>query len=104
MDNQNDKFAGGFLAGTIFGSIVGGLLGAFLASKLSDAVPTEESLLEGKPPDRIARKRKSRQIRAATELSIEEARQGLEEKIAQLNNAIDDVRQQLSNVNGNAQE
>jgi prefoldin subunit 5 len=33
-----------------------------------------------------------------TEQSIEAARQGLEQKIAQLNEAIDDVRQQISQV------
>lgn len=101
MDNQGDNFAGGFLAGAVFGSIVGGALGALLASRLpetSDQVFLESNSAEGK-----LRKRRKRQLQASTELNIEEARQGLEAKIAQLNNAIDDVRRQLSNVNGDVQ-
>jgi hypothetical protein len=96
MDNRSDRFAGGFLAGTIFGSIVGGLLGAVLANKLNE--PSFEDETDGKPTEGRA-KRRSR-LKSTPELSIEDARQGLEAKIAQLNSAIDDVRQQISNVNG----
>ena len=39
----------------------------------------------------------------ATEDSIEAARLGLEAKIAQLNEAIDDVRQELGGINGHAE-
>jgi hypothetical protein len=46
---------------------------------------------------------KKRQLRAATEQNMEVARRGLEDKIAQLNDAIDDVRQQLGTVNGNGE-
>jgi hypothetical protein len=35
---------------------------------------------------------------------MEVARRGLEDKIAQLNDAIDDVRQQLGTVNGTPKE
>jgi hypothetical protein len=96
MDNRSDRFAGGFLAGTIFGSIVGGLLGAVLANKLNE--PSFEDETDGKPIEGKAKRRS--QLKSTPELSIEDARQGLEAKIAQLNNAIDDVRQQISNVNG----
>ncbi len=98
MDNRSDRFAGGFIAGTIFGSIVGGLLGAVLANKLSEPLSEEETNSDGKPTEGRAKRRS--QFKSTPELSIEDARQGLEAKIAQLNSAIDDVRQQISNVNG----
>jgi hypothetical protein len=106
MDNR-DNFAGGFIAGAIFGGVVGGLLGSFLTSKLAqEASPGDDPLIQGRPTgDKIPRSQRRRQpFQASTELSIEEARQGLEVKIAQLNEAIDDVRHQLGNVNGTAQE
>lgn len=100
MDNQGDNFAGGFLAGAVFGSIVGGALGALLVSRLPET--SDQVFLESNPEGK-PRKRRKRQLKEATELNIEEARQGLEAKIAQLNDAIDDVRRQLSNVNGDVQ-
>jgi len=104
MDNRNDNFAGGFIAGAVFGGVVGGLLGSFLTTKLGEAALREEPLLEGSAADDKPRGSKRRRFQPSTELSIEEARQGLELKIAQLNEAIDDVRQQLGNVNGGPQE
>lgn len=101
MDNRVDNFAGGFVAGAFFGSVVGAVLGALLTSKLAEEAKPR---LEGNSTEDKPRRSRRRQLRAATELNIEEARQSLETKIAQLNTAIDDVRQQLSNVNGNAQE
>ena len=98
MDNRSDRFAGGFVAGTVFGSIVGGLLGVFLSSKLSQSLGEKKKGGEGKPIEGKPKKRLA--LKSMPELSMEEARQGLETKIAQLNEAIDDVRQQLSNVNG----
>lgn len=103
MDNRSDNFAGGFVAGAIFGGVVGGLLGSFLTAKLGEEASREEPLLEGSSVGDKPRS-KRRQFKPATELNIEEARQGLELKIAQLNEAIDDVRQQLGNVNGGPQE
>ncbi|MGH2413023.1 MAG: hypothetical protein ACRDEA_04905 [Microcystaceae cyanobacterium] len=92
--SQREGFAGGFFVGAIIGSIVGGVLGATLTSRLSqDNSDEKESLL--KP-------RKEAQLNS--EESIEVARRSLEDKIAQLNLAIDDVRQQLGAVNGNASE
>jgi hypothetical protein len=101
MDNPNDKFGSGFVAGAIFGSVVGGLMGAWLANKLSETSTDEPT--EGSETLKAANGRLKRQwpsLRGGGELNIETARQGLETKIAQLNDAIDDVRSQLSNVNG----
>lgn len=94
MSNR-DGFTGGFIAGALFGGIVGGILGTLLTSnRLQESLPADETLNKGK----------KRNLKAPTEQSIEMARRGLEDKIAQLNEAIDDVREQLSTVNGRAEE
>ncbi|TVQ24667.1 MAG: hypothetical protein EA367_01400 [Leptolyngbya sp. DLM2.Bin15] len=94
--SQSDNFLSGFLLGSILGGAVGGVLGVVVASRLSSNEADEKNNF--KPLDDKGRKRR---LAAPTEESIEMARRGLEDKIAQLNDAIDDVRQQLSNVDGN---
>ena len=99
--NQRDGFTGGFIAGTIVGSLLGGAIGALLASGRSselaaDAVRRNPNLSEGNNS-----KRQRRQFKAAnSEQSIELARRSLEDKIAQLNETIDEVRLTLVEVNG----
>ncbi len=91
--SKNDNFAGGFLAGAIIGGIVGGILGSLLTKRESDqldSVKLDKSLLK-----------KSKSPKFTTEESMEESRLSLEDKIAQLNHAIDDVRHQLGRVNDN---
>ncbi len=94
MSNR-DNFAGGFFAGAIVGGVVGGIIGAAVtaARYSTDALPEEA---QAKPKRRAA-------LKAPVGKNIEVARRGLEDKIAQLNDAIDDVRQQLGNINGNGQ-
>ena len=87
MSKQNG-FGSGFVLGSILGGVVGGVLGTVLATR------------KDRQPERIDRRSsKNKEIPFGTEESIELARHGLEDKIAQLNLAIDDVRQQLSTVN-----
>jgi gas vesicle protein len=102
--SQREGFTSGFLAGAIVGGMVGGLIGALVAGQRdNDSNETEPSLLNSTRSEVNPLKgRKRRQLKA--EESIEVARRSLEDKIAQLNMAIDDVRQQLGTVNGNAQE
>lgn len=98
--SQRDGFTGGFLAGVVVGGLVGGVLGALVAAQRnSDSNETEQSLLNSGTPETKAVK--GRKSRLKAEESIEAARRSLEDKIAQLNTAIDDVRQQLGTVNGN---
>jgi Na+/glutamate symporter len=107
MSQQGDKFAGGFIAGTIFGGIVGGLVGTWLAQRLQQQDESTESSLSGNAADMAKeqlKKVKRRILSGNDEVSMEEARQGLEEKIAQLNTAIDQARQQMSKVNGSSQD
>ncbi|MBW4516374.1 MAG: hypothetical protein KME11_14280 [Timaviella obliquedivisa GSE-PSE-MK23-08B] len=97
MSQQDDNFFGGFILGTIVGGVVGGIAGVLVSSRLSQP---EELDADGlKKLDSKANKK--RRLKAPTEQTMEVARRGLEDKIAQLNDAIDDVRQQLGAVNGN---
>lgn len=98
--SQQGNFLGGFLLGTLVGGAVGGVIGAMAASRLSQQEPA--SKLEGAKAE--AKVVKKRQLKPVPEQNIEVARRGLEDKIAQLNDAIDDVRQQLGAVNGSAKE
>lgn len=100
--SQRDGFASGFLLGTLVGGIVGGVLGALVvAQRESEEGEQEKSLLNSGLSK--AKELKGRKRKLQSEESIEEARRSLEDKIAQLNSAIDDVRQQLGTVNGNGE-
>lgn len=92
--SQKDNFGGGFVIGSIVGGLVGGLLGALLATR-NETVEANDNfnLSGGEAP-----------LDLSSEESIEEARHGLEDKISQLNMAIDEVRQQLESVNGSPHE
>lgn len=96
--SQQGNFIGGFLLGTVVGGVVGGVIGALAASRLNQE-PTEADASFSKL-DKADKPAKRRQLKAPTEQNMEVARRGLEDKIAQLNDAIDDVRQQLGTVNG----
>lgn len=101
--SQQDNFSGGFVLGAIVGGIVGGIVGVVLATPKSDnpneASPSSDDLKATRP-----RRRPLRGVNEPmTEQSMEAARQGLDAKIAQLNEAIDDVRQQISSVNGRSE-
>ncbi|MGB5595214.1 MAG: hypothetical protein WBM32_00540 [Crocosphaera sp.] len=86
--SQRDGFTGGFLTGTIVGGIVGGIIGAVVASRLDNNDEDNQSSLF----------KSDKREKLTSEESMEIARHRLEDKIAQLNNAIDDVRQQLGPV------
>ncbi|NET31774.1 MAG: hypothetical protein F6K19_07195 [Cyanothece sp. SIO1E1] len=94
--SERDNFAGGFFTGALVGGVVGGIIGVLLTSRLSNETAEADgfNLSEEKPS------KKKRPLTSADEQSMEIARRGLEDKIAQLNDAIDDVRQQLGSVNG----
>jgi hypothetical protein len=103
--SQQDNFSGGFLLGAVLGGVAGGVLGVMLANRAM-ATPSPEPAQEKNdsaeiPPAQAPRKRGLRLSRETNhEEGMENARRSLENKIAQLNDAIDDVRQQLGGVNG----
>ncbi|WP_204140500.1 hypothetical protein [Halomicronema sp. CCY15110] len=95
--SQQDNFGSGFLFGTLFGGVVGGIVGAVVASRVLRE-PAEEdafSLADDQEGETGAF--------SPSEEEMEFARRGLEDKIAQLNSAIDDVRHRLGTPNGQAQ-
>ncbi|MEM8641713.1 MAG: hypothetical protein AAGG51_23285 [Cyanobacteria bacterium P01_G01_bin.54] len=85
--SQRDGFASGFFLGAVLGGVVGGVVGV-----LATARRGSDSNLSGDDPANLQE----------LEPSIESTRRSLETKIAQLNLAIDDVRQQLGVVNGSS--
>lgn len=89
--SERDNFAGGFILGAFLGGVVGGLLGTILTSRRDEEIK----------PERKPRIKSIKNETFATEDTIEDSRRTLEAKIAQLNLAIDDVRHQLGQVNGN---
>ena len=101
--NQRDGFTSGFIAGTLVGGLVGGLIGALVASgRVSELAEEAEPRRNANLSDANNSKRKRRQLKAASsEQGIEMARRSLEDKIAQLNETIDEVRLTLGQVNGN---
>ena len=90
--NQRDGFGRGLVIGSIVGGVIGGVLGVLLTSR-SNKQSVVETVIEP-----------GTQMKFTTEESMETARHNLEDKIAQLNSAIDDVRQQLETVNSNSSE
>lgn len=95
--SQQDNFGSGFLLGTLFGGVLGGVVGAVVASR----VVQERSSADGLKLDEASEGRG--EALSPTDEEMEIARRGLEDKIAQLNSAIDDVRQRLGGANGYAQ-
>jgi hypothetical protein len=100
--SQQDGFASGLLLGTLIGGVVGGVVGAVITSRLDSKVADEENEgLTGGNDSQTGAKRRQMRASANENLEIEATRRSLEDKIAQLNATIDDVRKQLGNVNSN---
>lgn len=91
MSNRNG-FTGGFFAGAIFGSVVGGVLGSLLATRSRQNGPKDDNS-RNRLPER------DNNNTVLNPENMESARRNLEDKIAQLNDTIDDVREQLHVVN-----
>ena len=94
--SEQGNFVGGFLLGTLVGGALGGVVGALAASRIQ-AGSRRLGQTEG---DDLS----LADLDGATEETMEAARLGLEAKIAQLNDAIDDVRQQLGHINGHTEQ
>jgi hypothetical protein len=101
--SQQDNFSSGFFWGAVLGGIAGGVVGALLVNKSGRIDLTEDGEEDevAEPEASLgASRRRPLRITATPERNMETARQSLEDKIASLNDAIDDVRQQLHQVNG----
>ncbi len=86
--SQRDGFSTGFLLGSLVGGLVGGTIGAVLASRQ----------LNGDEPEVLRRIKARAQNGLPNNDLMESAQQSLENKIADLNGAIEQVRSSLSNV------
>ena len=94
--SQQNGFGSGFILGSVVGGVVGGLLGTVLATRNEKrSLKLDDNKFKG--DSRRGYALRNREIFSSEE-SIELARHGLEDEIAQLNLAIDDVRQQLGKV------
>lgn len=100
--SQRDGFASGFFAGAIFGGVVGGILGAVIASRRDEEMVEEGTDLMNSSTENKKVPTKRRQMISSENqgMEMETARRSLEDKIAQLNATIDEVRKHLGNVNG----
>ncbi|MDR9404848.1 MAG: hypothetical protein RI580_15580 [Halothece sp. Uz-M2-17] len=87
--SERDGFSSGFFIGTLVGGIIGGAIGAIAASRQKEA----NSDLNSDPTSRLE-----------SDENMESTRRSLEDKINQLNLAIDDVREQLGGVKGREKE
>ncbi len=86
MSNK-DGFASGLIVGTALGSIFGAIVGVLLTDRANKTTDSEPNKL--KPSEKKAK---------LTAEKMEKARLSLEDKIAQLNQAIEDVRLQIGTV------
>ncbi|TAE58005.1 MAG: hypothetical protein EAZ76_12445 [Nostocales cyanobacterium] len=96
--SQKDGFGSGFLLGTIVGGVVGGVLGTVLASRWENSA--EDETISDSVAETKRSKRRQMRSAASEDIEMESARRSLEDKIAQLNATIDEVRDQLGSVNG----
>jgi gas vesicle protein len=96
--NNRDKFSNGFWLGTIVGGVVGGIVGATIANKRANRLEDElESILPKEGGEKRPLK-SNRRMRTADRMEI--ARRSLDDKISDLNNAIDAVRSSVGQVPG----
>lgn len=92
MSDKSDNFFGGF----ILGAIAGGVVGALIASKLTDSSTKQNDLASDETMDD--------EENLLGQEPVDLARRGLEQKIAQLNAAIDAVSNELSISTGNGRK
>jgi gas vesicle protein len=98
--SQQDNFSGGFFLGAVLGGIAGGVIGAILANRSMEAEAEIAESDRSSLPDPKSTKKRSLRVSSGDnfEVNAESARKSLEDKIAQLNDAIDEVRDQLKRV------
>jgi len=96
--SQQEGLTGPFLIGTVVGGILGGILGVALASRTAGDA---DDVRDDSRPQQLVKLGKKGSPKATDTESIEATRRSLEDQIAQLNEAIDEVRQQLQGVHHN---
>jgi gas vesicle protein len=99
MSNR-DGFGSGFWLGTLVGGIVGGVVGATIATQRANRI--DDELEGGRLAGESGEKRPLKSSRRRTFDRMELARRSLDDKISDLNNAIDSVRSSIGHVPGDA--
>ena len=93
--SQSSNFTGGFFLGALLGGVVGGVAGVLAASRINRADPEE-----GASFSQLSEDIRQNLADMSSDERMEVARRGLEDKISELNAAIEEVRQQLGSSNG----
>ncbi|WP_218082416.1 hypothetical protein [Anthocerotibacter panamensis] len=88
MSEQDSRFGDGLTIGVLVGGLFGGVVGAFLANRFLTA-PAKNA---AKPTAILD------EVQKNTEEVLGDARRNLEEKITQLNDAIELARQRLASL------
>jgi gas vesicle protein len=94
MSNR-DGFGSGFWLGTLVGGIIGGVVGATIVDRRANRI--EDDADSNRLAGASGEKRPFKSSRNRTTDRMEVARQSLDHKISDLNNAIDSVRSSISN-------
>jgi gas vesicle protein len=97
MSNR-DGFGSGFWLGTLVGGVVGGVVGATIATQRANRIDAERE--GGRFVGENGEKRPLKSSRRRTFDRMELARRSLDDKISDLNNAIDSVRSSIGHVPG----
>ena len=93
--SQSGNFTSGFFLGALLGGVVGGVAGVLAANRIS-RTEAEEPANFNQLSDDI----RQNLADMSNDERMEIARRGLEDKISELNAAIEEVRQQLGSTNG----
>ncbi len=97
MSNR-DGFTGGFWLGTLVGGVVGGIVGATVAAQRANRIDAEAE--NGRLSGGGSERRPLKSSRRRSYDRMELARQSLDAKINDLNNAIDSVRSSIGHPAG----
>ncbi len=93
MSNR-DGFNGGFWLGTLVGGVIGGIVGVTISERRANRLEDEDRRrMSGDGDKRPLKSSRSRRLDR-----MEMARRSLDDKINDLNNAIDSVRSSISPV------
>ncbi len=97
MSNR-DGFGNGFWLGTLVGGIIGGVVGATIATQKANRIEDDEN--SGMLTGERGAKRPLKPNRMRSMDRMEVARRSLDDKISDLNNAIDAVRSSIGQTPG----
>lgn len=89
--SQSDRFGSGFVLGALVGGVLGGVLGASLVQRAGTRLRKTQLNGQGRRP-------RLQETDGSVEGRLEEARQSMEDKIALINQAIENLRHEMDTV------